>query len=292
MDDRLRAAERASAADPLDQAAAAAMWRERGRVGRCPRCSTPIANDKLGPSNVHLSESPLCWNCCIGGGLERLSALLVDAAYRRLECKRPLPDAMVAVIARSAVVRAVRRSCDDGRVWPATSPSDQQVVTTLRQSDVFAHEHGLRRRPGRALWSLALAHRGSDKLICAGSGLTDNPRGGQPELGRIWKILEPVQEMHGNAYVVAHGRPVWVKNLRERLRDWADRPATQHDTDVEPEDFLIRAPKLAWVLFFASDITRGLPEVPCSMHGCRHKAVGSMRRTPLETTQFCSAHAP
>lgn len=293
MDDRLRTLERAFAAEPSDQIAAAALWRERGRVGQCPRCAMAIEYDKLGPSNVRLSESPLCWNCCIGGGLSKLAALTVEAANRRLTSKKPLPGAMTAVISRSAMARAARLSCQDGRVWPRTSASDQAIVMTISPSDVFAHEHGFRRRPGRALWSLALAHRGSDKLIALGAGLTDNPRGAARELGSVWKILEPVQERHGNAYVVAHGRPVWEKNLRERLRAWADRPATQHDVDVEPEEFLIRAPKMAWIRFFASDITRGLPEVHCSTRGCPQAAVGgSIEIATSEATQYCMVHAP
>ncbi len=88
----------------------------------------------------------------------------------------------------------------------------------------------------------ALAHRDSKGMIAVGVGLSSRYVT-ILEIGDLWPDLRPKRRISDGCYVVAHGRPVYEKNLRRRLRDWADVDPTLGST---PEACRIKAPKEAW----------------------------------------------
>lgn len=223
-DARLRAAERAAVSAPDDGQARNTLQVERSRIGLCPWCVTKIS--KLGLSSMRDAGSgcAVCWSCYLKRAVDTVRDLVLDTVSKRLNVDRDSMESAGWVVPsniKDAVAHSVR-----GR-WPAVSYGPAVVQTA---SD------------GRRQSVTALAHRDGKGMIAVGVGLSSRYVT-ILEIGELWPELRPKQRIHDGCYVVAHGRPVYEKNLRQRLRAWASIDPVLASS---PEACRIKAPKAAW----------------------------------------------
>lgn len=237
-------------AAPDDPQALAAVRRERGRAGRCPECVAPV----ITRSTLLLDDAAACWPCYFKVGLERLRRIIRARASELLVAPEEKivwgipgdgrgadesPEAPGRRLSTRAVAFAVGRALK-GR-FPAVCDADSPQTALGRFHSIRprVYERG---RPHRELYPACVAHRLQGVIVV---GYYMGFRGvDDDELGRTWPILEKKQEMHGNAYVVAHGRPCYEKNLRQRMTAWAEASATHLDGPLA--DFRMVAPVTAW----------------------------------------------
>lgn len=254
-DSLLRERERAFAAAPEDPNALAAVRLARRRAGRCPECRSPDTQ----PSSLSLDDVPTCWSCYFKIGLERLRLLVRARSAELLNAPEDLidwgttdygateeADAPGRMITLRAVAFAIRRALDGhfpAVCYPASSQNALNSRTRRIPVSVFAPASHPRRCGlwRQSLYPAAVAFRLRQTIVVGFYlgfyGVDDE------ELGKTWKILEKKQEMHGNAYVVAHGRPVWQKNLRQRMAEWAEGPSR---LEGPLTDFRMVAPTDVW----------------------------------------------
>lgn len=234
MDERLRVLERAHVADPADQQAHAAVCRERGRAGLCPRCLSLVAQGDM--SHALLHDSPLCWACYLAESIETLWGLVRDEVFTRIGTR--VPWVSEADPTSRSIAFSVRRLLKGGR--PAVCNPAHPGLTQNGPAFVITRES--ESTALRALYPVAIANEDDAGMIAVGFGLGTR-RVSSREIGEVWSELRPKQEMHDGCYVVAHGRPVWEKNMRERLRDWANgEPRLKSPVDRSR----IKAPRRAW----------------------------------------------
>ena len=240
-DQRLREAERRLQGAPDDPQALAAVRRERGRAGRCPECVAPT----ITPSTLLLDDAATCWPCYFKVGLERLRLVVCARASELLGVPEekvmwgachPVKGRKVVLASVSAAVGRALKGWFPAMCHPASNANalSWEAPSTPVYRDGYPSS--------RALHPACVAHR-LGKTIVVGYYM-DFANVNDEELGRTWPILKKKQEMHGNAYVVAHGRPCYEKTLRQRMTAWAEASATHLDGPLA--DFRMVAPVTAW----------------------------------------------
>lgn len=212
-----------------------ALWelqRERARNGMCPWCG---ARDEYGLSPMRDAGSGLavCWGCYLRRGVEDVLGLASCEASKA--ARGPVPQGAFI----QSLALAVRMSVGKPQKWPACAARPWCTSGAL------------------PVLPVALAQRDSTGLVAVGLGFLARPNGRpspslvKEALPEVWPVLKPVPVMLEGGYVVIPGtrRHAVEKNLRQRLRDWADAEACLPGLVTTPplEKVRIKAPKEAWV---------------------------------------------
>lgn len=215
---------------------AGSVWdvqRERVRIGLCPWCGV---RDELGSAPMRDAGSGLrtCWRCYLRRGIKEAITFAAEAAVRSSSSSNPSDPSLTRSFGCSftqTLFLSMRVSVM-GKRWPALSSGGWK----------------------NGVLPATLSHRDSAGLIAAGfgfrSGLAQfSSNFGNEHLGEAWPILAPIHEMHEGCHVAISGtrRLATTKNLRERLRDWADVEPRLNPSDPRRiDDIRLKAPKAAW----------------------------------------------